>query len=347
MTSQDETHLETALLTYFREQLGDTGSVEIDDLSNITDGWETELYTMRLVAEGVPDHEKDLVVRIHSGEYAKNSVHRESAVIRRLYRIGYPVPRIFSTEETGSVIGRPFIVMERIHGSPMVNEMLSADEKRQNELWSDLTDLLVRLHRLDIAHFTPDVLSKPIADYEHSLVALVSGIDRRTRKNNIAFAHPVVQWLKKNVKQVQPQPFSVIHNDFHPGNILVQEDGHYKVIDWTGSRIADYRTDIAWLSMLAMAHAAPELRLVPVRHYETATGKTVEDLCFFEVMALLRRLHDLWEDFGSDATSSIGRHEGALNSMREQKQSFVRVYERMTEILGHDLPEIWTVIDSM
>ena len=54
----------------------------------------------------------------------------------------------------------------------------------------------------------------------------------------------VLDWLQTRTKAITPTEPTVVHGDFHPGNVLLRTDGASFVIDWTGADISDYRFDL-------------------------------------------------------------------------------------------------------
>ena len=60
-----------------------------------------------------------MVLRVFSGDNAGRKARKEFNLMRRLHEVTYPVPEVYSHEETGDTLGKPFILMERIMGKTL------------------------------------------------------------------------------------------------------------------------------------------------------------------------------------------------------------------------------------
>ncbi len=86
---------------------------------------------------------------------------------------------------------------------------------------------------------------------------------------------------------------SPVHQDFHPGNVLVSADDGARVIDWTNFSATDPRFDLAWTLILAHLHGRPELRSKIFQGDQRKAGKLVDHIDSLEAIACARRLLDL------------------------------------------------------
>ena len=188
---------------------------------------------------------------------------REFDVMKYLYNAGYPVPQVFGCATDPACVGAPFVIMERICGPTLAQLYSGGSNEDRQKVLDIFTSLYVRLHHLDPADFDPDTASLST----HSIIRKEFSEFERYRLflDDYVFGL-ALSWLEANMYQVKPSRPSIIHYDFHAQNILVDGIGKWQgarqndrrnkwqdnvfVIDWTQSRVSDFRFDLAWSLLL-------------------------------------------------------------------------------------------------
>ena len=134
---------------YLKNRMTDRKNLLVTEFIEITDGWETEIYAFSIQsgADDTTSTEK-LVLRLYAGPWAKYKARKEFSLLKRLYEVGYPVPKVSLIEVDSAPLGRPFIVMERIEGSAMWNLLESAEDT--SDLYHLFSKLFVNLHEMDL-----------------------------------------------------------------------------------------------------------------------------------------------------------------------------------------------------
>jgi aminoglycoside phosphotransferase (APT) family kinase protein len=108
------------LVTHLKQLYRDRTNVSVVSLEEINMGWETELYTFEVDSTKNGDRIKEhRVLRVFQGDGAGHKSAKEYYLMRKLDEAGYPVPKVYSHEESGEAIGKPFIIMERILGTTL------------------------------------------------------------------------------------------------------------------------------------------------------------------------------------------------------------------------------------
>ena len=286
--------MQARLQAYAEQVLPQWASPVVGPLARITDGWESELYTLAL--EHGPRAARQwvaLVLRLYPGDGAADKAAHEFHGMRRLHAAGYPVPLVQHLCLENAALGQPFILMERIEGVPLWPVLGERPPAEQRALVDQFCALFVRLHRLEW---------RPFATEAERLEAAgpYVFVDRLLAEGRAYFEHmalpgflPVVEWLAaRRDSAACPRP-AVVHRDFHPANVLLRLDGTMVVIDWPNLAVTDARFDLAWSLVLAQSHASVRFRDALLAGYETASGEPVEHLAFFEVCACVRRLRDV------------------------------------------------------
>jgi aminoglycoside phosphotransferase (APT) family kinase protein len=87
---------------------------------------------------------------------------------------------------------------------------------------------------------------------------------------------------------LRPVPPTLVHIDYWPGNILWHRGRIAAVVDWEEAAYGDPGIDVAYCRMemvlSGVGHVADEF----LRAYETARGRRVENLAFWELTAAAR-----------------------------------------------------------
>jgi len=85
----------------------------------------------------------------------------------------------------------------------------------------------------------------------------------------------------------------VIHGDYHQSNVIVQDNQDFRILDWSGIAIGDFRTDLGFTSVTISAFSLYEQifgskkKLVQMitNTYEQISGRKVENLSYFMILA--------------------------------------------------------------
>lgn len=321
---------ETRLSSYLSQNLSNKSNLRLTNISHITEGWETEIYSIDLeyIAENSLVHE-GLILRMYPGRHASHNARKEYLLLQGLNRVEYPVPRVFLVEEDSSQLGAPFIVMERITGQTM-GIALRESPTQQSRLGTLFAKLFVDLHSLDwqevIRDFGPkpnfvanEVIDQQLTNYEHDLA--------QYKREELT---PILEWLRAKESSVSCERLSLTHRDFHPFNIMIDETEKPFVIDWTAANITDYRVDLGWTLLLVGAFSGRELRDSTLEGYVRVKGKQVENINYFEVLAAFRRLLDVSVSLSTDA-GERGMRDGAAEKMKETLDHLVYVENLVEE----------------
>ncbi|MFW9967481.1 MAG: phosphotransferase family protein [Candidatus Thorarchaeota archaeon] len=312
----------------------------VSQLVEITDGWETEIYSFN--AETAKDGEKNvekLVLRMYAGPWAKYKARKEFSLLQRLHKVGYPVPNVALIEEDSSHLGRPFIVMERIEGNSMWSLLESEEYNQDSPLYHLFSRLFHDLHKLDWRLLAENPEEFQGLDSKKAVCRWIEKFESRAKEIGRLEILKIVEWLERNIDGVAFEELSPTHNDFHPSNILMSRSGEPFVIDWTAADVMDYRVDLAWTLLLAKIYIGDSMRDTILGAYQEASQKMVDDIHFFEVVGALRRLTDILVSLDVDS-EEIGLRDGAAEMIREQLAQNMTLLDIVKNHTGLELPEI-------
>jgi aminoglycoside phosphotransferase (APT) family kinase protein len=329
------------LRTYYKDMLPGLQNIQVQNLVDITSGWESELYTFELEYGPPSDRiHEDLVLRIYSGDGAANKAAHEFSSIQQLHENGYPVPAVYLLENECSPFGdRPFIIMEKIKGEELWSKMARATEEELSELVILFCNLIAQLHKLDFHPFIIDLdhnqRENPYAFFDELMNIARNGVGKYSQPGFRA----IIDWFQEHREQFRCTRPSLTHNDFHPGNVLIRENGRPIVIDWTSFRISDARFDLGWTLLLAYAYMGADWRDRILEGYEQHIGSGIQALEYFEAFACARRLFDVSTSLLLGA-EKLGMRSDAVESMRRDITAHQRVYQLFVKRTNLNIPRL-------
>ncbi|MCW4049963.1 MAG: phosphotransferase [Candidatus Bathyarchaeota archaeon] len=314
--------LSAKLEAYLDSQYPKKTDHSIVDLSEINMGWETELFVLRIQSKEKGDKlEEDRVLRVFSGGSAGGKASKEFYLMKKLLKVGYPVPEVHQLESTGDVIGKPFIIMNRIIGTTLDAKYQNESPEILKEGLTRLVGLFAQLHQLDVSEF------KEILHLSHTdSIQRYLDYFKSTRDNFTPWISPVLDWLEENKPDEMPAPLSVLHMDYHGMNVMLNENDEPFVIDWGASTLGDFRLDLSWTILLYTTFGGSMFRVPIIDIYRELSGKELEHFEFYEVIAATRRISDLVHTAYGDV-GSTGLKPEILDLMKESKTHFGKVHD--------------------
>jgi aminoglycoside phosphotransferase (APT) family kinase protein len=221
-----------------------------------------------------------------------------------------PVPRVRWIDDTGSVLGTPFFLMDHVDGivPPDVmpytfggNWFADAPAERQRELQDSTVEVLAKLHSIPDADKTFGFLSEIDPPGANPLRRHFGWL-----KDWYAFAVPdigssavverALAWLEANFPDdVAASEPVLAWGDARIGNVLYEDFRPVAVLDWEMATVGPRELDVSWiifahmvfqeLAGLAGLPGLPDvLREEDVRaSYEQLTGVTLGNLDWFYV----------------------------------------------------------------
>ena len=329
----DISKVEKGLGVLFRELHG--GDTRVEGFEDITVGWETQIVAFRLLP---PSGETmDLVARIYSGPSGGRKAEWEFNVMYRLGAVGYPVPLVYTYEAGGDTLGSPFLIMKRIKGGVLWDVFFSSPREKYGEVLALNSRLMAQLHEIPPAKVLPGVrrerTRRRVLDRVHKEAEQLEEHGLQTT------FEPLITWLSDNTGTLTESPPCLIHQDFHPRNILLRLDGSPVVIDWATCTVGDFREDLCWTGLLAGTFIDESLKQAIYDAYGGASPRVLVDLPYFEAFAGLRRLADVAVTMKAGAAARGMRPE-AIREMEGNRLHYAKVLKVVTEATGVKLPEL-------
>ena len=253
-------------------------------LSAIADVRWDDGVTERLVLRGDPPSGDGVFVSDRDAEWQ---------LLQALARGGsvpVPVPRWY--DATGQHFGTKCIVVDHVQGRTLQDVLRTAEDTAAPA--GAFVDTIAGIHASPLEGL-PASLELPASwdEYIDGVLDLYARIDRE-----IADSTPVLRYVRARLRTRRPPPvpFTLVHGDCQPSNVLVSDSGAHVVIDWEFARIGDPREDLGYYTQIPMApnvyHADPEAFLARYRERSGLTAEQVNPRTveYFLVIGMARLL---------------------------------------------------------
>lgn len=196
------------------------------------------LKNLKLIAQGgeanIYNFENDKILRVLRNPNGK-TFETEKRLFPILIERNIKVPTVYDYIE---IEGLPAQVMQKVVGNTMLEQMqqhplkMNQQIKRLAAMHARLFDTQINCDLNSIENVYNYFISRPPC-FDKKLIDFASNIMKELPINNY-----------------------ICHGDFHPGNILIQDDTYY-IIDWSGAYRSNFVSDIAHTYLL-MTHI-PEI----------------------------------------------------------------------------------------
>lgn len=255
-----------ALIAHLRERLGSDTLAFAEAPAPLGRGFASFIYAFRLDGAGLKDAWRaPLVLRVLPDLAAGPVLDREEAVQRFVGERGYPVLSPLVTEATGAALGLPFMIVPRAMGGTMLDRV-GRNPLSVPRLLAAMGEVHVALHRVAVdgcpLPYEAPLVDRRIADWHARIDS--AGSDELRRG---------LAWLEDQAPRVRHEEPAICHNDFHPLNLLIGDDGRLIVIDWSDAAIGDRHADVArtvtllWFAQIAATSVIERLALRAARGY--------------------------------------------------------------------------------
>lgn len=251
---------------------------------------------------------RDIVVRLPDAEltpYLDRRLERQARVIRWVADHGdVPVPHIIGADDSGAIVGRPFMMMDRIDGQAAVDFpgynidsfLVPMTPQQRRVLWTDAIDTLCALHRapspdpawLDLPGRAGSALPDLVQHWRNSLDWAADALDH-------GYFSGVMDWLERT--RPADAPVGLSWGDARIGNMLFRDRRCVAVLDWEMASCGGPLIDLAWWllfdriqdedSSVARLDGLGD-RAETVARWEAGTGHSARHLHWHEVLAHLQ-----------------------------------------------------------
>jgi aminoglycoside phosphotransferase (APT) family kinase protein len=253
----------------------------------------------------------DLVVRRYAGPWhAANPTIcvTEFRLLRRLAPSAVPAPRPLFMDRTGRFLGVPAIVTTRLPGGPLLQP------SDYDTYIRDAARALAGVHRVPTGRlaFLPrqaELIPKRLARAAVANDPLEPALREATVR-----AWPAIA--------ASPGRTRLVHGDYWPGNLLWRRGRLTGVVDWENGCLGDPAEDVATCRADLVMLFGPRGADGFVEAYQTAGGRPVPHLPFWDLVTCTLRLAEL--ERWAAGWQAIGRTDLSAATARERIRGFAR-----------------------
>ena len=304
MTLHETAPTEKRIRDYLAERIPDAADLRLADIEQIAVGWshETWLFDARW-NDGDATRAQGFCLRRDPG----NALLRDLSDLAVQFRVlqcldptPVPTPKPYWYESDPSILGGPFLVMEKVPGT--CPNPWGRDGRRFYEeaagrgvLPASFTGALAALHSLDWQGAGLSFLGVPALGTDFALgeVAKWRSLIERTQHDPEPILTDLIGWLEANAPATER--LVLVHGAYRTGNLLVQGDQISAILDWELEVIGDPMYDVAYvLSDLNREGTDLLSNLVDrdafYRDYEAATGIEIDDAAcrYYQLLYAMR-----------------------------------------------------------
>ena len=236
----DTSDLAGALRAWLSDEVG--GEVGVEHLRRTSAGFSRENWVFDAVVDG--ERIPLIARRDPVGSVLETDRRVETAVLDHLARTEVRAPGLRWVDLDGERLGRPALVMDLVEGTCdgfVLNGPLPLDDRVA--LAHEMYDRLAEIHLADTAGLDLDDPGE-----EAALAALGhwEGELRRVQLDpepELAF---VLGWLRERAPRNEVT--TLVHGDFKPGNVLLDDGRVSAVLDWETAHLGDPHEDLGWVT---------------------------------------------------------------------------------------------------
>jgi aminoglycoside phosphotransferase (APT) family kinase protein len=272
---------------------------------------ETVLFDVTWTEDGAA-HDQALVARVAptaNGLLPSYDLAHEQRVLAAVgASTAVPVPAPHGVEPDPSVLGGPFLIMERITGrvpgddppftaAGWVTELSDDD---QATMYDNALVAMAGIRATDTSSFGPETVGHPGAG-ANSIAQQLDHYERLYAWTATGRAHPVLdtafEWVHTNLPATGA-PDGLSWGDARLGNMMFGEDlAVTGVLDWEMATIGEAELDLAWFLFLNRVYTDGMGLPVPagfpprdqsLARYEELLGRPLVNFAFHEVFAAVR-----------------------------------------------------------
>jgi aminoglycoside phosphotransferase (APT) family kinase protein len=229
-----------------------------------------------------------------------SNLEEQFRVLKALEPTPAPAPRAYWYEPDASILGGPFLVMEKIEGEvpnpwSKAGKQAYAEAAARGTLPRSFVEALATLHNIDWRAAGLDFLGVPGAgrDFARREIAKWEGLARESSPEPQPVLAEIIAWLKANAPAAQRLAF--VHGAYRTGNLMLHEDRVAAILDWELEVIGDPMYDVAYVLSDLNREGTPLLSYVVDREffiteYERLTGLTIDvEACrYYDVLYMMR-----------------------------------------------------------
>jgi aminoglycoside phosphotransferase (APT) family kinase protein len=288
---------------WLRAQRPGAGDVRVGPLTQPSAGLSSQTLLVEVSSD---EGGESLVARLPpagEGLFPTYDLGLQAAVQTALADNGVPVAAPVAWEEDDAWVGAPFLLMPRVAGQIPAEQppywekgwLRDAGPQQQAGLHETFLDVFAAIHRLDWERLGLGVAARPGGVGLTGELAWWASYVTWAGDGEVApDLADALAWCEEHRPRAEPPP-ALLWGDCRLGNVVFDDTFRpAAVLDWEMTSIGPPELDVSWyVALRRMPGGRAELPGLPDRAatlagYQQRLGRTLVDLRWFEVFALLR-----------------------------------------------------------
>ncbi len=296
MVTAGDTQLDAGVLARWLDAHGAPGNGDEPQLQQLTGGSQNTLYLIERGGER-------MVLRMPgAGADAARiaGLLREIRLVRALSGTDVPHAALIAADDSGTVLGMPFYVMQAIDGwSPMDGGWqapFDTDLAARRGLAFELVAGAAKLGRVDWRAQGLEGFGRPDGFHERQVDRWLAFLNSY-KVRDLPGLDEAADWLRRN----RPMRYTpgIMHGDYQFANVMFSRGAPARlaaIVDWEMTTVGDPLLDLAW-ALLGYDGEEPradgfylDMRGMPRRselleHYQTISGLSTDNIDYYLVLA--------------------------------------------------------------
>lgn len=268
---------------------------QIEKISKRNIGNKVYFFSVILKTEKGLTEKRNLILKIYSKsldpvnrkyiiDECEKRCLREFEILKDLYNVNFPVPRVFLMETNRKFFGNPSIIMQRE----------AIDQKSSLNIASIARQLAI-LHSLDVKKLEISNTAIPKSAYDFPqrcllYLKLYMNLYPKHREGLAKDFLSTIQYLESKVSDNSHYRCCLLHGDYRLGlNILRTTDGRMLVTDWEDATVGDPAYDVGVAYVRTESDFGRETADRFLKEYLTYSEKDISKrIAFYKLLAYLR-----------------------------------------------------------
>jgi aminoglycoside phosphotransferase (APT) family kinase protein len=299
-----EPTIEEKVVGYLQTKLPQARELALSDWVQTAVGWSHEIYIFYANwREDARAMRRGFCLRKDPGVgllRELSSLEEQFRVIKALETTPAPTPQAYWYEADASLLGGPFLVMEKVEGEATnpwsrAGKQYYAEAAQRGKLPRSFVAALAALHNLDWRAAGLDFIGVPGPGKDFALreIAKWEGLISQSLRKPEPVLTELLMWLKANAPAAPRLAF--VHGAYRTGNLIIKDDAIAAIIDWELQVIGDPMYDVAYVLSDLNREGSPLLSCVVdqdlfIDYYQRLTGLTIDfDACrYYQILYMMR-----------------------------------------------------------
>jgi aminoglycoside phosphotransferase (APT) family kinase protein len=284
--------MRTRIEAYLHAVMPDKDGLRVTEFQSIDQGNSNKMAGFKLCwRDGGSTRRRSYILRMPSEKSIMEPYDpvKEYLLLKALMATRVPVPPVLVMEEDESILGKPFLIMERVSGNTLSFAFHAQTPEKKQRLVREYASTLADIHStpwedlrrtslkvpVDASQFAAEEVNKCAAGLRE-----IHGIPRLLLEDAIGE-------LSESIPA--SGELTLVHGDYNVGNVLFNGEKIAAVLDWETAGIGDPAVDIGWLYPAnSMTLGLPLHRDDFIDIYQRAGGRCMDNLPFYQSLAMVK-----------------------------------------------------------